>query len=250
MTTPALPGFFQPVYLDATDSTNDEAKRRARSGAPEGTLIWAGAQSAGRGRQGKSWFSPPGNLYLSLVLRPRCDVAQAAQLSFAAALAVGDACRGLLPAGAGLAYKWPNDVLVSGKKVAGILLESQAAGGKTLDFLVIGIGINLVSHPKDTAYPATSLKSEGACAVTPATMLEALAPALILWYERWGAEGFEPLRRAWLDQAFGLGSEIRAQLPQAELTGRFAGLDADGALLLETAGGARRIAAADIFPAS
>jgi BirA family biotin operon repressor/biotin-[acetyl-CoA-carboxylase] ligase len=81
-------------------------------------------------------------------------------------------------------------------------------------------------------------------------MLEALAPALILWYERWGAEGFEPLRRAWLDQAFGLGSEIRAQLPQAELTGRFAGLDADGALLLETAGGARRIAAADIFPAS
>ena len=146
MTTPALPGFFQPVYLDATDSTNDEAKRRARSGAPEGTLIWAGAQSAGRGRQGKSWFSPPGNLYLSLVLRPRCDVAQAAQLSFAAALAVGDACRGLLPAGAGLAYKWPNDVLVSGKKVAGILLESQAAGGKTL-VLLTRLYNNLPSVP-------------------------------------------------------------------------------------------------------
>jgi BirA family biotin operon repressor/biotin-[acetyl-CoA-carboxylase] ligase len=250
MTAPALPGFFQPIRLDATDSTNDEAKILARDGVAEGTLVYAREQSAGRGRQGNRWISPPGNLYLSLILRPRCGVAQAAQLGFAAALAVGDACGGLLPGGAVLAYKWPNDVLIGGRKVAGLLLESEAMAGGDVDFLVLGIGINLVSHPAETPYPATSLKSEGAGTVTAKAMLEALAPKLILWYERWSAEGFAPVRRAWLERAFRLGAEIRAKLPTAELTGRFAGLDADGALLLETAGGERRIAAAEIFPAS
>src|SRR5208282_4357428 len=118
---PKLPGFFRLTRLASVPSTSEEAKRLAREGAPEGALITALEQTAGHGRQGRAWFSPPGNFYVSAVLRPDCDAAQAAQLGFAAALAVGEACAGFLPKSATLAYKWPNDVLLGARKAAGIL---------------------------------------------------------------------------------------------------------------------------------
>jgi len=242
-------GFLPPQEFAEIDSTNEEAKRQAAAGAPEGTLIWGRMQVQGRGRRGRPWISPPGNLYLSLLLRPERSPATAAQLGFAAALAIGEAVLPLLPPTVPLAYKWPNDVLVGGRKVSGILLESQAAGEGRLDWLVVGIGVNLVSFPEGTEYPATSLAAAGADRVPVETALEAVAGRFHHWYQCWREQGFAPLRAAWLGRARGLGEGIRVRLPGEETSGRFVGLDGDGALLLEQGAHRRRIAAGDVFPA-
>jgi BirA family biotin operon repressor/biotin-[acetyl-CoA-carboxylase] ligase len=244
----ALPPFFRLLRFDRIDSTSDEAKRLAEAGAAEGTLVWAQEQSAGRGRRGRVWASPPGNLYLSLVLRPRSAAREAAQLGFAAAVAVAEACARFLPAGAEIQCKWPNDVLLGGAKMAGILLESHADAERGIAWLVLGIGINLASHPDATAYPATSLAAAGVT-VTQEAMLPILAGRLIAWYETWRRQGFAPVREAWLARAFRLGGTIRVRLAETELGGRFAGLDEQGMLLLDGAEGRRTIAAAEIFPA-
>jgi BirA family transcriptional regulator, biotin operon repressor / biotin---[acetyl-CoA-carboxylase] ligase len=244
---PRLPPFYRLVAFDVIDSTNDEARRRAREGAAEGLLVWAKEQSAGRGRRGRSFASPRGNLYMSVLLRPTRLAVEAAQLSFAGALAVGDAAAALLPDAARLCYKWPNDVLIDGRKLSGVLLESQAAGEGRLDWLVLGMGVNLASYPEGLEFPAISLKAAGAD-ISVETLLTAVAERFLFWYERWQAAGFAPLRAAWLSRAQGLGGAIRVRLQAGELLGRFAGLDQEGALLLEDAGGRRRIAAGDIFP--
>ena len=142
------------------DSTNEEIRRRAKTGAPEGTAVMAESQTAGRGRRGRVWVSPPGNLYCSLLLRPQCAPKDAGNLSFAAALAVAEALLPLLPEGIDLRFKWPNDVLLDGKKVAGILIESEVEGG-SLSFAVVGAGINVANSPPDTEFPATSLAAIG-----------------------------------------------------------------------------------------
>ncbi|HXZ02675.1 MAG TPA: biotin--[acetyl-CoA-carboxylase] ligase [Stellaceae bacterium] len=245
-----LPAFFRLHRFAELDSTNEEAKRQAAAGAPAGTLISALAQRAGRGRRGRAWVSPPGNLYMSILLRPERSAGASAQLGFAGALAVGEAVLPLLPEAAELAYKWPNDVLVDGRKVSGILLESQAAGEGRIDWLVVGIGVNLASFPATGDYPATSLAAAGAAPVAVETLLEAVARSFHIWYERWLEHGFAPLRRGWLARARGLGQPIRVRLPQGESEGRFAGLDEDGALLLDTGTARQRIAAGDVFPAA
>ncbi len=247
---PVLAPFYRVLSFDALDSTNEEAKRRASAGAPEGTLVWARTQSVGRARRGRAWISEPGNLYMSIVLRPAYPPAVAAQLGFAAALAVGEAALPLLPRPEALRYKWPNDVLVDGRKVSGILLESQAAGEGRLDWLVAGIGVNIASFPPNAEYPATSLAAAGARSVSVEALLEAVARRFHFWYERWRDEGFAPLRAAWLARALGLGEAIRVRLPGGESSGRFAGLDEAGALLLADGTQERRIAAGDVFPAA
>jgi BirA family transcriptional regulator, biotin operon repressor / biotin---[acetyl-CoA-carboxylase] ligase len=244
---PRLPRFYRLVAFDALDSTNEEAKRRAREGAAEGLLVWAKEQLAGRGRRGRSFASPPGNLYMSVLLRPQRPAVEAAQLSFAAALAVGEAAASVLLPEARLRYKWPNDVLIEGRKLSGVLLESQAAGEGRLDWLVIGMGVNLASHPEGLEFPAISLRAAGA-EVTVEALLTAVAERFLFWYERWQAAGFAPLREAWLARAEGLGGDICVRLHTGELFGRFAGLDEEGVLLLDDAKGRRRIAAGDIFP--
>ncbi|HXP13411.1 MAG TPA: biotin--[acetyl-CoA-carboxylase] ligase, partial [Stellaceae bacterium] len=213
---PKLPGFFRLTQLASVPSTSEEAKRLAREGAPEGSFVTATEQTAGHGRQGRAWFSPPGNFHGSVVLRPDCATAQAAQLGFAAALAVGEACAGFLPKSATLAYKWPNDVLLGAKKAAGILLESESGEGAKPRFVVLGIGVNLASYPPETDFPATSLEAVGAGRVAPEAFLEALAPALLVWYERWRESGFGGLRSKWLERAFGLGEKIRVNLPREQ----------------------------------
>jgi len=241
-----LPHPFRLHAFERIDSTNDEARRQALSGAPEFTLVLAREQSAGRGRRGNSWVSPAGNLHCSLLLRPKGSAAAAAQLGFAAALAAAETVERLVSAAA-VAVKWPNDVLLGGGKVAGILLESRSAGDG-IDFLVIGIGVNLAAHPADTPYPATSLAAWGA-EVTPDRALPILGARLLAWYEAWG-RGFAALRAAWLARAAGVGGPIRVRLQEGEVAGRFDGLDETGRLLLGTAEGRRAIAAGEVFPAS
>ena len=242
-----LPAFFRPIYLDSVTSTNDDVKQRARDGAPEGTLIVAREQRAGRGRSGREWTSKPGNLYMSLLLRPRGDAGRVAQISFLAAVALSDAIAEIAPDLAPK-HKWPNDVLINGAKISGILLESTAKSGGGVDWLVLGMGVNVAHHPPDTGQAVTSLWALGAKACTPTHMLEALAPSLQRWLEVWRVDGFTPVRRAWLDRAAGLGGPIRVRLPKEQFTGTFRDLDDSGSLLVEqTDGTLRTITAGEIF---
>jgi BirA family transcriptional regulator, biotin operon repressor / biotin---[acetyl-CoA-carboxylase] ligase len=247
-TKPDLSSFYHLQSFAEVDSTNEVAKRRASDGALEGTIIWSRRQDAGRGRRGRVWVSPPGNLYVSIVLRPEGAAASVAQLGFAAALAVGDMISAYLPTTEVLSYKWPNDVLVDGKKISGILLESQAAGEGRVDWLVVGIGVNLASSPDLAEYPATALEEACGRPVTVEAALEAVAQRFQYWYERWRSDGFHPLRVAWLARVGGLGEDIRVRLRGEELCGRFAGLDEEGALLLEQGKLQRRITAGEVFP--
>lgn len=232
-------GFEIRIYANL-GSTNDEARRLAREGAAEGTVVTALEQSAGRGRHGRAWASPPGNLYLSLLLRPNLPPGRLGELAFLAGLAVAEAVAALLPAGRAVTLKWPNDVLVDGAKIAGILIEQEAEAA------VIGIGLNVAHSPSDTPYPATSLAAAGAgtaVAAARACLLDRLAAALA----RWRGEGFAPIRSAWLARAHPLGTALSVRLPEGVIAGRFAGLDPAGALLIETADGPRRITSGEVL---
>lgn len=232
----ALPPGFRRIAFDRVASTNDEARRLAEAGAAEGLVVTGAIQTAGRGRQGRSWVSPEGNLYASFLLRPRVKPAQAGEFGFGAAVAVAETVERLAH-GVDSKCKWPNDVLVQGKKMAGILLESRGTPD-TLDWLIAGIGINLAAAPEKTAWPAASVAALGG---DPAVerALETLAARLDHWYRHWLTEGFAPLRQAWLARAHALGETIRISRNGDERAGRFAGLDPSGALVLELAGGGR-----------
>ena len=210
-----------------------------------GDLVWSGANQRPWSAR-RAWSSPPGNRSLPLVLRPAVPPAQAAQLGFVAAVALAETLRAALPAERQICCKWPNDLLIDGAKVAGILPEAEALG-QNVEVLVLGMGINLASHPANTPYPATSLSAAGSN-VTIKALLESLAGGLHLWYRRWQDSGFAPIRGRWLDFAAGLGQAIEVRLEGATLQGRFAALDASGALDLELAdGGHRLVTAGDVF---
>ena len=246
---PRLPPAYRLVALDRVGSSNDEAKRLAEEGAEDGTLVWAREQLEGRGRLGRTWASPPGNLYLSLILRPDCAPAEAAQLGFVAALGLGGGIGSVAPPLVEVRYKWPNDVLFNGRKGAGILLESRMSPSGGMDWLVLGLGVNVTSFPEDATFPATSLRFEGApSTLSEVDLLEAFARHFLTWINRWLEDGFAPIRETWLRHAHGLGEAIEVRLPGETLSGRFRDLDDSGALLLELADGRiRPIAAGDVY---
>jgi BirA family biotin operon repressor/biotin-[acetyl-CoA-carboxylase] ligase len=243
MATAALPPGYRRVAFDCVGSTNDEARRLADSGAAEGVVVTAQQQSAGRGRHGKDWVSPPGNLYASILVRPACSAARASELVFAAGVAVCAAVASLLAPGAAPRCKWPNDVLVKGRKIAGILAEgateASADGSGLCAHVVVGIGVNVAQHPPATAWPATSLASLGAVSASAEAVLERLVAEWDHWYRRWRGDGFAAIRAAWLERAFALGQTIELTQNGGARRGRFLGLDATGALLLETVVGTR-----------
>ncbi|MDE2029268.1 MAG: biotin--[acetyl-CoA-carboxylase] ligase [Alphaproteobacteria bacterium] len=217
---------FDIKQLEQTASTNDDARQAAENGAPAGTVIWALRQSAGRGRQGRVWESPEGNLYCSIVLRPAIERGAWGLYSFVAALAIADTMRGFLPS-APIELKWPNDVLVGGKKISGLLLEAGE------NFLIVGIGLNIRHSPENPLYPATSLAAEGAGMLQAEVVLDELLAALGRWAERLEKQGFAPIRDAWLAHA--RKGALRVRLPDAEIQGEFAGLDEQGRLQLRLA---------------
>lgn len=229
---PTLPSFFSLVVRDIVDSTNDEVVERAENGALEGLLVWAHRQRQGRGRSGRRWESPAGNLYCSVLLRPMAQPSIAAQLVFVVGIAVRECVAQLVEDDRTVLCKWPNDILIDGAKVAGILLEAVAEGETTR--VVVGIGVNVAEHPDETVHPATDLFAHAEENVTAAAVLELLAPTLVSWYHTWQTEGFEPIREAWLAHAAGLGETVAARLPNYELHGEFVSLDEHGALELRT----------------
>jgi len=247
---PRLPPAYSLVALETVGSTNDEAKRLAAEGAEDGTVVWAREQTAGRGRHGRHWVSPPGNLYLSLILRPDCSPQEAPGLGLTAAVALGQALGAVVPPMTPLHYKWPNDVLVNELKVAGFLMESATRGGGRLDWLVLGLGVNVASAPAETLFPATSLRAAG-CEIGVEELLELFCRHYLNWVNRWLDEGLAPVRRAWLAHGFRLGETIEVRLGKETLSGTFADLDEGGALVLETNGGGRRVVNfGDVFAAN
>ncbi len=267
-----------------TGSTNADLLAAAKTGASEGTWLRAERQTAGRGRLGRAWVSPEGNLYASTLVRLRATDPAAATLALVAGVAVEEAVSvfvgsrrrhpGLVPgfsgrqampfeapsaspaepwtpeqvrgdggfAAGGVRLKWPNDLLLDGAKLAGILLERLG------DAVVIGIGANLAHHPDLPDRPATSLAARGV-EVAPAAFLDTLAEAFARWLARWRGEGLTPVRVRWLERAHPVGTALSAQLPDgAVIQGLFDGLDHDGALILRLGGGERRVIhAGDVF---
>ena len=241
MTLPkGWPDGVRLIRFDTLDSTNEEARRRAATGDNGPVWIIARQQTKGRGRRGNLWVSEPGNLFATLLLT--APHATAAQLGFAASLAVADVIASDA-ATVRVRLKWPNDVLLDQRKVAGILLETLGANA-----LAIGIGINLAHHPEGTETPATSVNTATGRAVDPDDALANLAAHFAAWYAVWQSQGFAGLKPHWLMRASGLGGPIRARLADREIKGVFEDLDHDGALLLRTAdAGLTRITAAEVF---
>lgn len=225
---------------DTLDSTNEEARRLARSGVRGPLWIVSHEQTAGRGRRGRVWISESGNLFATLLMQ--ATISLSAQLGFVAGLAAADTIAAHAP-GAEVALKWPNDVLLNGKKVAGILLEALGH-----DALAIGIGINLAHYPQETEIPSISVAAVTGNPPDLDGILLRLASAMTAWYEIWLRQGFQPVRKAWLLRSSGLGHPIRARLADSEMEGVFEDLDEDGALLLRDAAGTlMRITAGDVF---
>ncbi|NQV83324.1 MAG: biotin--[acetyl-CoA-carboxylase] ligase [Rhodospirillales bacterium] len=244
-----LPSAYHLVSLDTVDSTNAEARRRAMQGeeaTPDGTLILAKQQTEGRGRRGRTWHSPPGNLYCSLVLRPEIPIARAAEFSFIAALAVHDALGTVGDAGHQVHCKWPNDILLNDHKVAGLLLETETTASGVPDWIILGLGLNVAVFPGDTDFPATSLRAES-WAATEGEILESFCRHFLKWTNTWLEDGFAPIRKNWLWRCYGLGEEIEVRLENESVSGVFEDLDEHGVLLLKTADGERRISAGDVF---
>lgn len=229
------------------DSTNAEARRRAESGDAGPVWITARRQTAGRGRRGRAWSTQSGNLAATLLFVTGKAPSEAAQVSFIAALAAADLADTCLGAGAAR-LKWPNDLLVHGRKAVGILIESGARPQGGL-WMAVGIGVNLAHAPQDVERPATAFAEHMANPPpAPLEALEVLAIAFERWRALWEREGFAPIARAWTDRALGLGEACVARLPNATLSGVAEGLDVDGALKLRLDDGSlTRVTAGDVF---
>jgi len=246
-----LPDRIRLVAKDETGSTNADARALADDGAPGFTLVTASRQTAGRGRRGRRWDSPAGNLYWSILLRPEAAWPPLGTLSMVAALATAEAIDAVTGAGARLRLKWPNDVLLDGGKVVGLLLEAgrDTRGG---DWLVVGIGVNIVfCPPAGGTVPPISLVGAGLTAVPPNDLRDVLADRFLTRFDAWQAGGLAGLRDAYVDRLHGLGEPIRVRLtddPADDLTGVFESIDGQGTLLLRRPDGSlSRVTAGDVF---
>lgn len=235
---PELPANHRLVHLAETASTNAEAMRLALAGERGPLWVLADRQTGGRGRSGRAWASLPGNLHASLLLSSNCPLGHAGQLSLLAGVAAIDALRqaGPLAAGSILRLKWPNDILVGTAKLGGVLIEStsnaprpNASPGISV---IVGVGLNLAAAPSDLGPAATYLAAHG-LALSPSEALCFLARAMQTWLDIWGeGAGFASVREAWLQRAGAVGEPLIVQASEGPVTGRFVGLDADGALLI------------------
>ena len=244
------PAGYGRRVLKQVDSTNAEAGRIA-AGLTRPEWILALEQTCGRGRHGRIWEMPPGNFAATLVLRPPEVPARAALRSFVASLALHDAVAAQTGRRAGLELKWPNDVLLNGGKLAGILLES-AGSGVGLAHLAIGFGVNLVAVPDaallgQEALRPVSLLAETGMRVAPEEFLDLLAPAYARREAQFVTEGLAPIRAAWLERAAKLGGTITARTMRETLRGRFETVDTQGNLVLGTESGRRTLPAADVY---
>jgi len=247
------------ISLDAVDSTNLEAKRLAEQGDFGPLWIRADAQSAGRGRRGRDWTSKTGNLFCSGLYPHDGNAHQSAQMSFVAALALADTLEHYVPKEL-IRLKWPNDVLLAGKKTAGILLESghtQLQITHHQKWIVVGVGVNLTHHPEGTEFPAThvmthildeDLQGPEPIMTGPQAVLAILANRFDHWRHTLLTKGFEPIGQAWTMRAHNVPGPVNVRLPNESFTGEALGLDANGALRVKLSNGTiRDVHAGDVF---
>ena len=246
MTVPeGPPPLWRHEHVDSIDSTNALALRRAAEGAAHGLWLSASEQTAGRGRRGRAWSSPRGNLYASVLLRDPASAEATASLALVCAVAVHEAVARVAGVAERLSLKWPNDLLLDGGKLAGLLIEARTDGRGTA--LACGFGVNCRTAPSDTLYPAATLAADD---VAPADLLRALMHAFAAELDLWDrGRNLDAVRERWLARARGLGEPIVVRLPDRELTGTFEALDGEGRLLLRTGGTLQSIAAGDVFAA-
>jgi BirA family biotin operon repressor/biotin-[acetyl-CoA-carboxylase] ligase len=238
------PGHRLEVFAEL-DSTMDEARRRAAAGDPGRLWLLARRQSAGRGRRGRAWVSGAGNLMASLLLRPGCNAAEGAQRSFASARAVAEALAPFLPAGAAIALKWPNDVLLEGAKLAGVLIDA-APDGPRFAWLVVGLGMNLMEAPEIPGRRTVALSHYGA-QVEPQVAAELLLNRLGFWLEALEQNGQAAVLQEWQKRAHPPGSLLSVLSSGRMASGRYAGLAPTGELLLEVEHRIERFATGEIF---
>jgi BirA family biotin operon repressor/biotin-[acetyl-CoA-carboxylase] ligase len=234
--------------FDEIDSTVLEARRRAERGELGPVWLIARRQTAGRGRRGRAWTSHEGNLMATYLFTTDRPPAEIALLGFAAGVAIAETIEVAIGAGR-VALKWPNDVLVDGAKIAGILIDSGGAGPGGL-WVALAFGVNLMASPEGIDQPTTSLKAllpPDAVAPDALDFLGCLLPNIEAWAARTKAEGFAPLRQAWLARAHGLKREIRVTQGETSLQGRMLGISEAGELELEVGGVRRAIAAGDVM---
>lgn len=240
------------VVHEEIDSTNDEAKRLVQAGERGPLWVVAARQTKGRGRLGRSWTSLEGNLHASLISSGFGPARLAPQLGFVAGVATISALLRTTGAGGRLALKWPNDILLDGGKVAGILLEGAPVGGSPLGSggelaCVIGIGVNCASAPEGVPGPVSDL-ARLSPAPTAGELFAQLSDAMVEALRSWAeGTGFPALRERWLSHAAGLGREIKVTLPRETIEGRFESIDANGRLILSTLDGERIVEAGDVF---
>ncbi len=228
------------------DSTNDAALQRAAAGDPGGLWLVAREQMQGRGRRGRGWSSPPGNLYASLLLIDPAPLPRLPELGFVAGVATASAVQALGLPRAAFAIKWPNDLVSAGAKFSGLLLETRQFDRGLA--AVIGFGINCASHPSSPAYPTTDLSTIAGRVVRPAELFAALSAAMAEVLEQWDrGAGFPRIRESWLDFAAGLGKAMRVDTGTSSYEGAFETIDACGRLILRTSSGAIAIEAGDVF---
>ena len=237
-----LPAGWQLRVEESVTSTSDLLLRLAAAGEPAGLAILARAQTGGRGREGRAWTSPEGNLFLSLLLRPEEPARDAGRYALLSAVMLAEALEPELPNPAALRLKWPNDLLLDGAKLAGVLCESAATEDGRLDFLVIGLGANLAVAPPLPDRPTASLPRP----VPPETIAIRILHSLEAWRLRLAREGLAPLRAAWMRRGPEEGARLTLRLGVGETAGLYRGLDQDGALLLEADGRIRRFASGEI----
>ena len=240
------------LELDTVDSTNEEARRLIASGERGPLWIVAARQTNGRGRLGRNWISPPGNLFASLIIHDIGDACIASQLGFVTGVAAMRALE-TLGIGSGVALKWPNDLLIDGAKLGGVLLETVMVPTGDLrnpiaPAAIIGIGVNCASAPDDLPYPAKALSERGPAAPTRESLFAALSNSFVETLAIWrGGEDFSQIRAEWLRYAASLGENIRVALAQETVEGRFETIDAAGRLVLATPAGERLIEAGDVL---
>lgn len=240
------------LALESVDSTNDEARRLIETGERGPLWVAAARQTGGHGRLGRQWISPPGNLHASFILSDFGASAVAPQLGFVAGVAALCALRAATSEAGRFALKWPNDLLLDGAKLGGILLENVSAPtGDTrapvASVAIIGIGVNCAEAPKGLPFEASALTAIGPNAPDAAALFAHLSDALIEALDLWrGGEGFVQIREAWLNHAAYIGADIRVELPRETVEGRFATIDATGRLVLATRNGERIVEAGDV----
>ncbi|AIL65958.1 Bifunctional protein BirA [Rickettsiales bacterium Ac37b] len=230
---------YNLLIFDEIDSTSAEARRLIEADVDGEFVIWAKSQTSGKGKVGRYWHSPQGNLYLSMLLKPMIEAQYASQLSYVVALAVGDAIKSFISVDDQVKYKWPNDIFLNGKKCAGILLESGTkVNNNILDFLIIGIGINVSEYPPNINpnYDATSLQAENiVCELH--TLLDQVMKNFLYWISVWRKDGFNKIGHKWLENSMEFGKVITVSIGQDRVSGIFDKLTDNGCIRLILAGG-------------